>query len=345
MINQKLKFLIVLDPENDAWIISKIVKRLREHLEKSGHEAQIKHAYSDGFDVVFWSHYRNLPLDHMPVSQSREYFFVTHVDDSKKLRLCKSHIEKGIKPICMSTETAREISRLLGLSNLPSVMKIGSDIAPARIRKVRIVMSSSIYPDGRKNESWIAEIHSESILSKSEFIFFGSGWESVVEQIRNSGGTAVSVDNSVIDQNVYAHSLAQLRDSDLFIYTGFDEGSLGVLDAYLLNLDLLVSNQGFHVELRLNPEQLFDSKHEFYEKLETRVEQIWQRNVNQTSYSWSEMSNQFISIVTGESIKVSPSLTSTSRSICRSSMFELRKTRAKRVAVHIWYILKSRIFR
>lgn len=342
MTPTKLKILLVLHPENDSWIIAKIVERLRIQLTLAGHDAQVKETYADGFDYIFWSHYRNLPVDYVASIKGREYFFVTHVDDSKKLFLCKTHIEKGLIPICMSEATSQDLKNLLSLSQSPKVMSIGSDIAPQSINKVKIIMSSSIYADGRKNEEWIAEITSQSVLRNSQFLFLGRGWDPVVAQIRNSGGTAFAIDNSVIDSEIYEESLKHFKESDLFIYTGFDEGSLGVLDAYLLNVDLLVSCQGFHTQLKLKPSQLFSTKKEFYEKLELRVEQIWLRNMNQSNFSWSHMSNQFVKILIGQATSNESSETASRWSNLKYRKLQLRQTRVRRIGVHIWYLLKTK---
>lgn len=340
----KLKILLVLHPENDSWIIAKIVERLRFQLTQAGHDAQVKEFYADGFDYIFWSHYRNLPLDYVVSLNNREYFFVTHVDDSKKLFLCKLHIEKGLKPICMSEATSQELRNLLSLGELPKVMTIGSDIAPQSVNKVRIIMSSSIYADGRKNEKWIAEIKSRNILKNSEFLFLGRGWDLVVNQIRNAGGTASAIDNSVIDSEIYEESLRLVKESDLFIYTGFDEGSLGVLDAYLLNVDLLVSHQGFHSQLNLKECELFSTRNEFYEKLEQRVEELRLRNINQANFSWIHMSNQFVKILTSQASSTDSTKTSQGWIYQKYRKFQLRQTRNRRIGAHIWYLLKSKFF-
>jgi hypothetical protein len=287
------KILLILSKENDSWIIAKIVDRIGREFRLLGHIVEVSSDYKTGYDYIFWSLFRQVPTNRIPESLTSEFFLITHVDDSKKLDICRKLIQNGLNPICMSRDSATNISSILGLIDRIPWVTLGSDLAVEHPPRMKILMSSILYPDGRKNAHWLAEGLPAYILDNVEFHFLGRGWDPIVQQIENQGGIAKFEQNDSLDKETYEVSLRKFQMSDLVIYTGFDEGSLSVLDAYLLGLDLLVSAQGFHLEFGMSDQNLFTTRAEFYEKFQEKLTNYIQIK---SKFTWSSTAMSLIEI-------------------------------------------------
>ena len=335
------QILIVLAKENENWIISKIVNRISQEFRQMGHVVDISSKHQDGYDFVFWSLFRQVPIDYVPQSVASDFFLITHVDDSKKLHLCKQLIKNGLNPICMSKDSAQKISNLLGLNHTIPSVNIGSDLAPDSVPKMKIIMSSIVYPDGRKNESWLADGLPSAVIENVEFHFLGRGWEQVVQQIQSRGGEAIFEKNDNLARETYEASLERFRSADLLIYTGFDEGSLSVLDAHLLGKDLLVSSQGFHLDLGLSEKNLFSSRIEFYHKLESKVRNFLNVNKAKANFTWNSTATTLLLIFSnrdladGHHVKFEKSALALISSKERRRLFRTRVIRAYRHFRHL----------
>jgi hypothetical protein len=107
----------------------------------------------------------------------------------------------------------------------------------------------AVQKDGRKNENWLVKLSKQMDLTNFEFHFFGSGWDEIGNSIRNAHGTVVQYRESGDFSRDYRIIIESLPNLDFWLYFGFDEGSMGSLDAYLAGLPLICTPQGFHLNL------------------------------------------------------------------------------------------------
>jgi hypothetical protein len=86
-------------------------------------------------------------------------------------------------------------------------------------------------------------------LDTFRFEIIGSGWEKVIPYLENAGATVnyfPGTGNGIED---YKINLERVPAFDYFLYMGFDEGSLGLLDALAANIPTIVTPQGFHLDI------------------------------------------------------------------------------------------------
>ena len=282
---------VILDPVNKGWVIEKIAKKL---VSSASSKIVIDLYYIPrrGYTITHWMHYLNVSREFIKADKGIHTFLVPHIDSIQKEQVFISNLNTGAFPIFLSREHAESICKRLNLGLTPHYIFPGSDLADEKLR-FRVVVSSHIYPDGRKNEHLLIQLAKEISLKNMHFIFIGKSWAKVEESLRKSGATVEwfnPVNSSFPD---YKQSLDIIRGCDLFLYLGNDEGSLGALDAYLLGIPLLISNQGFHREFtdRKNV-YLFDDYYGFKTKLLELSSSLNAINLNK--WTWYAMSTKYL---------------------------------------------------
>ena len=236
---------LVLSPENKGWIIEKFGNRLSENLKKSGHEVFLGDEILPHVDVTHF-------LSYNFVEQSYGYrtAMVTHIDDVLKIRHLKNLLEKNFvdKLVCMSKSTVEHLVKNgLPRESLTYVLPAVDDLPPKK--QIRIGLSGRIYKDGRKNELWLRNLAKGMTLENFEFHIFGSGWDEVTNWLISSKAKVKTYAETSNYSTDHALILENLPHLDYWMYLGFDEGSMGSLDAALAGVPLIVTPQGFHLDL------------------------------------------------------------------------------------------------
>jgi hypothetical protein len=240
-----MKIALVLNSENSGWIIEKIAFRLRDALSTLGHTVTISKNKCADVDVNHFMSY-----NFVEQSNGISTAMVTHIDDVLKLQHLKNLISKYEinSLICMSAFT-RELLISHGLPADKISYVLPAVDSPPKVKKIKIGLSGRIYKDGRKNENWLISAAQKISLENFQFHFFGSGWEKVESSIVSSGGEVFVYPEGSDYLEDHKLIVSTLKDLDYWMYLGFDEGSLGTLDAALAAVPLIVTPQGFHLEL------------------------------------------------------------------------------------------------
>ena len=290
-----MKVDIILHESNKGWIIEKMANRLATNLLSLGTESRILGEPSFESDITHWMHYLNVPLD-LKVS-SINTMTVTHVDEIDKLEKLKFLIELGVYPIFLSNEHALEISNLLKMPTKFDKALPGSDLAV--FQKIKFIINSNSYPDNRKNEDYLIRLARDLNLNKTIFIFCGKRWDKIGDNLSEAGAEVLIYSKEMGNYPNYESMNQITKDSDVFIYMGFDEGSMGALDAYLLNKKLIISDQGFHKEMSGRDIFLFKSYNEFKELIEIAITDhlTWQNE--KLRWGWMEYAKSHLDIWNG----------------------------------------------
>ncbi|MDL1948428.1 glycosyltransferase family 4 protein [Acidobacteria bacterium ACD] len=231
-----------------------------EHLPEFGVEVDVGEAPAESVDVNHWLTYsepwtsafpapgyysRNGP----PSRRAKATSLVTHIDDPLKLAALKESLDRAVDlGICMSTDTLGQLVRSgIDPSKLCYVLPAhDSAVAP---RRLVVGITSRLYPDGRKREDLIVAMAAKVDLSEFEFRIFGRGWERVVPLLEGAGAT-VRYEPGSTDMDVdYRTTLEAIPGFDFYLYTGFDEGSMGTLDALAAGVETITTPQGFHLDI------------------------------------------------------------------------------------------------
>ena len=191
--------------------------------------------------------------------------FYTHLNDTlqeKILLQIKGHFDSYI---CMSPEDAEFLIEL-GFEK----EKVFGRVLPVRntyVKPISIGIFSACYPDGRKNEKWLLDFCDENDEAKLvNFVFVGSGWQNVVNQMASKG---VSFEWHCVSRSLpYEYTFQQNKLSSLnyYIYMGMDGGAMGTYDAYAQDVPLCVTFDGFHKAIP-KIEYPFDNRETFFMEL------------------------------------------------------------------------------
>ena len=282
---QSSQIQIVLDPVHKGWVIEKLAKKIVEHYPRAS-KPRLTYVPSRNIEITHWMHYQNVSPAFLKLSSGVNTFLVPHVDSQEKQEYLAQLIDLGGIPIFMSEQHARDVSRALSLPKVAEVILPGSDAAGAQDR-LRIVISSNYYPDGRKNEHYLKNLAKDHRLDSFHFTFIGKSWEPVGRELIQSGAEVEYLDPSKSNYLEYKTQLNLIRGYDLFIYLGFDEGSLGALDAFLLGVPLLVTGQGFHLEFENNGEiRFFTTYDEFIAQLMESSKRFRPNSQDTEKWTW-----------------------------------------------------------
>ncbi len=275
---------IVLDPIHRGWVIEKLANKIIEYWPNS-EQPSLTYFPKLAPVVTHWMHFMNVPVKFLEISKGIHTIQVTHIDSSEKLQHLKTLIEAGAIPVFMSKEHAKQISNKISFPFKKFSILPGSDVANYGDRK-RILISSNYYPDGRKNENLLINLAEENKLDCFHFTFIGKSWDKIANYLAASGAEVEIFSPNDPNYPSYEMQLEILRSVDCYLYLGFDEGSLGALDAYLLGTPMIISKQGFHLEFATRRNiLLFQNYEDFKKKFLTIAKRI--PNSPEENHNWS----------------------------------------------------------
>ena len=240
---QTLSVRIVLKAK--GWILEKMASRLAEHLTPLGIKAEIADYPSPAVDLNHWMIYYD--IDGALVS--RNTLAITHVDRPAKLKVLETRLRGADLGVCMSRMTLEQLVK----SGIPReklcyiLPAHDNDVVPNRIV---IGLTTQIRNDGAKRESILIKAAQSMRLDAFHFSIVGPRWERIIGILQAAGAT---VDYSPGSKENDAHRrivLERLAGFDYFLYMGWDEGSMGLMDALAAGIPTIVTPQGFHLDIR-----------------------------------------------------------------------------------------------
>jgi hypothetical protein len=292
---------IILDPGNKGWILEKMSEKISNELNQLNCRTVVQSEPKFDTDVTFWIQYTDKTLKNNinNTTTNIRSALVTHVDESYKLFQVKNLYKFGITPIFMSKEHAQVVAKMLNQPNDFLNVHIGSDIAQVK-KSFHVGIVSKCHPDGRKNEKWLIDFAKDGLLENVELTIIGVGWGPTVNHLHSRITKINLYDGIENEYPPYDEIIKMQKSFDLFFYFGFDEGSLGALDSYLLGKDLLISKQGFHTEFEIEDssffENFFEAKAKFQIKKDVHFNSFpdtnlwtWQNTALQLLEHWVEL--------------------------------------------------------
>ena len=235
---------LVLDPVHQRWILGKFAVRLVENLPKWNVEADISDQPSPTADINHWMSFLNYPSGKL---YSRNTLFVTHVDRPAKLLVLKKHWKKVDVYICMSRMTVEELVRR-GIKREKLCYITPAHDGLVTPRRITIGITSRTRADKAKREDLLIKLADMIRLDAFRFEIIGRGWEEVIPHLEAAGAT-VRYYPGTDDLEDYKIYLERMPTFDYYLYMGFDEGSMGFLDALAAGVPTIVTPQGFHLDI------------------------------------------------------------------------------------------------
>lgn len=236
-VNEKLRINIVCLEE--AWIFRKFAERMCENLKNENVEVEIS---SDTRDDVDINH-------HIPYVAYKPYpndtLMITHVDNMRKIMLLKKQLETAGMGICMSKDTLNKLAAYgVPRNKLCYINPAQDNVIKPRKYVIGITHKCHDEQDVRKRATAVLDVIDGVCPDYFRFIIMGAGWNDIITEIQNKGFEVSYYPEFIYD--LYTELMQQI---DYFLYMGFDEGTMGYLDALAAGAGTIVTPQGYHLDV------------------------------------------------------------------------------------------------
>lgn len=237
--NRPLKVRIV-NHEGGGWILTKFAQRLKENLNSLGIEADIGEV-DPAADINH--HIPSHP--YLPLRDFNDTLMITHVDTQQKIELLRRQLRMAKMGICMSKDTVKFLEQKgLPREKLCYVNPAHDNNMHPKKYVIGITHRCYDYLDLRKRATSLPDILKGVNPVYFKLIIMGAGWQDIVKEIRGRGFEVEYYDD--FDYVRYHELMPSL---DFYLYFGFDEGSMGFLDAISAGVETIVTPQGFHLDV------------------------------------------------------------------------------------------------
>lgn len=242
-IKSRLKIRIVYS--NDGWIFGKFANKLQEELVKMDQIVEIADMEDPDADINHYISYAKLN-QFCSGRDTVRTTMITHIDCALKKDLIKFQAENNVVGICMSASTMNTLTSW-GIPREKLCYINPAQDGEIKPRKIILGITNRCYRelDFRKRDDLVLKV-CEKLEPQYFFLkIMGSGWEEIVEHIRERG-FQVEYHNT-FNREQYKELMQSL---DYWIYYGFDEGAMGFLDALAAGVKTIATPQGFHLDAK-----------------------------------------------------------------------------------------------
>lgn len=245
-----MKINLILHEAHHRGIIGKMADRLASCGREQGADIAITSSPSEKAQV---NHYMDFLAVNPILQTSKNTVFITHADDAAQVSQTLQMLRYVDAGICMSRMTVKMfLDAGADQSKLCYVLPAHDGLV--KPRRIKIGLTTHLYPDRRKREDLLVRMGKEIGYEDFQFEIYGLRWESTAAKLRNSAAVVNIYTGEDDYQRAYAEMLKAIPEFDYYLYMGLDEGSMGTLDALAAGVPLIVTKEGFHMDLGLQPE-------------------------------------------------------------------------------------------
>jgi len=278
--------------EKKPWIIKTIAEKFAECLPRIGCPAEFTSITTPNHKTVYHFNYLHC---RQTMPGTKNFTYVTHVNEDWKLQLLRSQAEAGIVGICMSEDTARRMRELTKSKNFVGLTPPALRFLP--FPPIRLLFASRLYEDGRKNISIFERLLNLLSEDEVELSIIGSGWEDFIERVR----PIIKHINHTPDFSEEAY-LDMIAKTDLLFYGGCDEGAISVVDYLAAGKEVLATAQGYHLDFTSSDKLHLFSNHE---TLAEQVQMILQarqhaKRIHQRLTDWDAYCRKHVEVFSGK---------------------------------------------
>ena len=226
--------------EDVGWILEKFAIKMQEELEKQGYECSVSDVVNPAADINHHIIYDSWET----IISYNDTLMITHIDSYNKLEMIKHQLKVAKMGICMSRETMEKLASY-GVPREKLCYINPAQDGVIKPKKYVLGITSKTHDDHRKNENMLIQLC--KVLNPDYFTFkiMGSGWNKIVDTVIDMGFQVEYYD--AFDYEKYTQLIPSL---DYYLYWGFDEGSMGFLDALKAGVKTIVTPQGYHLDVK-----------------------------------------------------------------------------------------------
>ncbi len=227
--------------EDSGWILKKFAIRMKEELDKQGYQCTIGNAIDPSADI---NHHVSYASCEPITSDHNETFMITHIDSYNKIGFLKHQLNRAKMGICMSRETMEKLASY-GIPREKICYINPAQDGVINPKKYILGITHKTHDDHRKNVNILVDLCKALDPNYFAFKIMGSGWDNIVTSIKDMG---FEVD--YYNQFDYEEYIKMMPLLDYYLFWGFDEGSMGFLDALQAGVETIVTPQGYHLDVK-----------------------------------------------------------------------------------------------
>ena len=237
-----MKINIVTPGPESGWIIYKFGKTVYDELIRLGYDATISNRFDPTADINHYFQPNTIGYSKLTKVNGQTTFMITHIDTALKLDQIIELTKKGAIGICMSKETRDRLVANGVKANRICYINPAQD-GVIKPKKITLGFTYRTYSDNRKRDDIILVACEGINPDFFRFVIMGSGWDKIVDSLKEKG---FEVDYySEFDKQKYNELMPSF---DYYCYFGFDEGSMGYLDAMAAGINTIITPQGYHLD-------------------------------------------------------------------------------------------------
>lgn len=228
--------------EDQGWILEKFALKMRAELENQGYKCIIDDNVNPEADINHHITYSSCS----PLSPLHETCMITHIDSYNKIEKIKHILKSLMIGICMSCDTMEKLVSY-GVPREKLCYINPAQDGLMKQKKYVLGITHRCYDgiDYRKRAGALVDICKAIDPMFFSFKIMGSGWDDIVNEVRGMG---FQIDYyNEFDYEEYMNLMPSL---DYYLYWGFDEGSMGYLDALRAGIGTIVTPQGYHLDVK-----------------------------------------------------------------------------------------------
>lgn len=237
-IEKKEKLSINIVCQDGGWIFKKFADRMAEKLTYEDADVTVSPYIKNNVDIN-----HHIPYAAYPPCKN-DTLMITHVDNLKKLEILKRQLAIAGMGICMSRDSMNKlVSFGVPRQKLCYVNPAHDNVIKPHKYLIGITHKCHDSEDLRKRATALIDILQDIDSRYFSFFIMGPGWDSIVTSLKISG---FEVD--YYPEFIYDVYNLMMQKIDYFLYTGFDEGTMGYLDALAAGVGTIVTPQGYHLD-------------------------------------------------------------------------------------------------
>lgn len=271
-----------------GWILNKFATRMQDELEKLGIHAEIGKGIDPNADINHHISYHT----YEPIRNERDTLMITHVDSQNKVDLLKHQLKTASMGICMSKDTMNQLTAYgIPRDKLCYVNPAQDGVIRPKKYVLGVTHKNHASIDKRKRIEALVDICRNISPDYFQFKIMGSGWEKVVLSIRKLG-----FDVEYFSEFEYEEYIRLMPSLDYYLFWGFDEGSMGYLDALAAGIGTIVTPQGYHLDIQDGITHPCRTIYDFVQILQKLQNERRQRVMSVSNLTWDNYVRKHIEI-------------------------------------------------
>ncbi|MBS0206853.1 MAG: glycosyltransferase [Planctomycetes bacterium] len=274
----------IVNYESGSWILSKISRKLHEHLRELGVAAEISQTPSRRADI----NHHVIYMNYDGRRYSTDTLMLTHFAFPWEQQLARLQLQHAELAFCMSRQTCDQLVAA-GFPRSKLAVAHPAHDHVMQPRPLVLGLTTRLYPDGRKREQLLEQATAQFSPASFRFRIMGDGWEEIVGRLCQRGFHVEYWKR--FDYRLYCDLMPSL---DYYLYLGQDEGSMGFLDALAAGVPTIVTPQGFHLDVPDGITHPFETLDELITILTTIDQQHRQRGHLVSAWTWDNYAREHL---------------------------------------------------